>query len=110
MNEELERLKSYRLNISCECEDVIEELEAEKEMSGNIEIDVFYRLMDVDKEARLPVETYVKDYPIFIDYQTKEEIEEDGIDEDLKRLSMVTMTINEAIEVFTFQNSIIKEF
>lgn len=114
MTSELEYLIKRGLNISYDCDEVISELEIELLESGNIEVDVFYKVIDLTKDITLPfdlketIELGEKDYPIYVDYMTPEEIDEIGICEDLKSLSFVTMSINDALDLFKYQNRVIK--
>lgn len=114
MTGELEYLKKRGLNISYDSDEVIDDLEYELMESGNIEVDVFYKIIDLSKELTLPfhledkIELDENEYPIYVDYMTPEEIEDGGIDEDLKELNFVTMLITDALDLFKYQNKLIK--
>lgn len=98
------------LNVSYPCEDVIQELKDVYEEQGEIEVNVFYKYIDLIEESNIPIVDGVNyaEYPIFIDFLTQEEINKYGIDEDLKQLNCYKMNIKNAIELFEFQEQIIK--
>lgn len=111
MNELLQELKNRKkLNVSIDCEDVIKELTDAYLEFGNIEVNVYYKLIDLEKETAIPIVEGVnyKNYPIAVDFLTLDEINEFGVDEDLKPLNVCRMSITEAIEIFEFQKEIIK--
>lgn len=111
MNELLQELKERKyLNVSIDCEDIIKELKDTYEEYGNIKVDVYYKLIDLEVDTVIPIIEGIdyKDYPIFVDFLTLDEINEFGVDEDLKPLNVCRMDLEEAIEIFEFQNEIIK--
>ncbi len=114
MTEELEYLRKRNLNISYDGEEIVDDLKFELEKSGNIEVDVFYKIIDLRTDITLPfglsgqVDLGESDYPIYIDYMTPSEIAEFGVDDDLKKLNFVRMNIKDAIELFKFQDKMIK--
>ncbi len=116
MTEELEYLIQRGLNISYDSEEVINDLELELLENGNIEVDVFYKIIDLRTDITLPfdlsgrVDFGDNDYPIYIDYMTPSEISEFGVEEDLKGLNFVKMSIVNAIELFEYQDKMIKDY
>lgn len=111
MNDLLKEVQSRKkLNVSFPCEDIIEELKAVYEERGEIEVNVYYKYIDLIEETNIPIFDGVdySDYPIFIDFLTQDEINQYGIDEDLKQLNCYKMNIKNAIELFEFQEQIIK--
>lgn len=116
MTEELEYLIKRDLNISYDSEEVINDLELELLESGNVEVDVFYKIIDLRTDITLPfdlsgrVDFGDNDYPIYIDYMTLGEIAEFGVEEDLKGLNFLKMKIKDAIELFAFQDKMIKDY
>ncbi len=113
MNELLNEIRNRKkLNVSLDSEDIIGELKDMYEEYGNIEVNVYYKLIDLEKETEIPIVEGVdyKDYPIFVDFLTLNEVSEFGVDEDLKPLNVYRMEITEAIELFEFQNEINKSW
>lgn len=114
MSEELDYLKNRDLNISYDSEAVIQALEDELLVTPkNEEINVYYKVIDLNTDIAIPfnpdhVEFADNEYPIYVDYLTKEEIQEYGIDDDLKKLNMVKMKLCDALELFRYQDRIIK--
>lgn len=106
MSKELDHLKRFKgMNISYECGDVIDELKFEFLKSGNIDVNVYYKIGFETKN-----EDEVIEFPIYIDYLTDKELKENeqSFYDDLKVLNMTKMTIVDALELFEYQNKIFK--
>lgn len=113
MTEELQYLIDRDLNISYACEDVIEELQDVLIEDGNIQVNVFYKIIDLSTDISMPlqmqnVQFNDNSYPIYIDYLTDDEIKDKSLSADLKELNSVRMSVRDALDLFNFQYKIIK--
>lgn len=113
MTEELQYLIDRDLNISYACEDVIEELQDVLIEGGNIQVNVFYKIIDLSTDISMPlqmqnVQFNDNSYPIYIDYLADDEIKDKSLSADLKELNSVRMSVRDALDLFNFQNKIIK--
>lgn len=114
MFEELEKLKNHGVNISYPSEEMIQDLEIELSENENIEVNLYYKLIDLKDYLKVPdienLEPEERMYPIYIDYATLEEIKNDNsIIDDLKKLNVVRVKVREALEIFKYQEKVVKK-
>ena len=106
MSNELDYLKRFKgMNISYDCSDVIDDLKFEFIQSGNIDVNVYYKI-----GFQTMIDNELIEFPVYIDYLTNKELKENeqSFYDDLKDLNMVKMSIVDAVELFEYQNTIIK--